>query len=61
MATREEIEKEIRKLNDKYSRTENDIARMEEDGIYDDFNYNLLDQLSEQIDDLKAELEAMEE
>jgi hypothetical protein len=61
MATREEIEKEIRKLNDKYSKTENDIARMEEDGIYDDFNYNLLDQLSEQIDDLKAELEAMEE
>ena len=61
MATREEIMKEIKRLNDKYSKTENDIARMEEDGIYDDFNYNLLDQLSEQIDDLKAELEAMEE
>ena len=61
MATKEEIEKEIRKLNDKYRKTEKDIARMEEDGIYDDFNYNLLDQLSEQIDDLKTKLEAMEE
>ena len=60
MATADEIRKEIKRLNDKYLKTENDIARMEEDGIYDDFNYNLLDQLSEQIDDLKSELEALE-
>ena len=60
MATADENRKEIKRLNDKYLKTENDIARMEEDGIYDDFNYNLLDQLSEQIDDLKAELEALE-
>ena len=61
MTRKEEITKQIKKLDSEYLKIQSDISRREDNGIFDDYDYERLDKISEEIETLNNELDRLED